>query len=63
MVAYFNVPLDKDAARIGITTQFGNFEYKRLPFDLASAPAVFKRFMQFVLKDIQYEIALCWVLS
>ena len=53
--------LDKNGSRIGNTTQFGNFEYKRLPFGLASAPAVFKRFMQFVLKDIQYDSELHYV--
>lgn len=53
--AYYNVPLDTKGSRIGITTQFGNFEFQRLPFGLASAPAVFTRFMRHIMKELEYS--------
>ncbi|TID28242.1 hypothetical protein CANINC_002603 [Pichia inconspicua] len=53
--AYYNVPLSEKGSRIGITTIYGNYEFKKLPFGLASAPAVFTRFMRYVLKDLEFD--------
>ena len=53
--AYFNVPLHEDGSPIGITTIFGNFKFQRLPFGLASAPAVFTRFMRSILMNLDYD--------
>ncbi|OWB81325.1 hypothetical protein B5S32_g5740 [[Candida] boidinii] len=46
--AYHFVPITGD--KIGITTNEGNFIFKRLPFGLASAPFVFTIFLRKILK-------------
>lgn len=54
--AYYNVPLDPNTgSRIGIISHFGNFEFLTLPFSLESSPAIFTRFMRFILTGLQYD--------
>lgn len=53
--AYYNVPLDSTGHKIGITTIYGNFEFLKLPFGLASSPAVFTRFMRYILRNLKYD--------
>jgi hypothetical protein len=53
--AYYNVPFDLTGSKIGITTIRGNFQFKKLPFGLASAPAVFTRFMRYILKELHFD--------
>ncbi|CAI8024099.1 Uncharacterized protein K02A2.6 [Geodia barretti] len=45
--AYVQIPLDKHSRRfVTINTHKGLFEYKRLPFGVASAPSIFQRVME-----------------
>ena len=51
--AYQQVPLAEDSKRFTtINTSKGLFQYTRLPFGVASAPAVFQRIMETVLQGI-----------
>jgi hypothetical protein len=51
--AYHHLPLQEDASRLmTIGTPFGRFRYKRLVFGLATAPAIFQRYIEMVLKGI-----------
>ena len=53
--AYYNVPLDEEGCSIGITTSYGNYEFLKLPFGLASAPAVFTRFMRYIFEELEFD--------
>ena len=51
--AYLQVPLDEDSCHyVTINTHRGLFQYKRLPFGVASAPAIFQRVMGTLLQGI-----------
>ena len=51
--AYHQIELDPEARKYTtINTQRGLFEYTRLPFGIASAPAMFQRTMESLLADI-----------
>ncbi|XP_037528675.1 uncharacterized protein K02A2.6-like [Rhipicephalus sanguineus] len=51
--AYNQLPLDEHAQKIAVlNTQKGLFCFKRLPFGVSSAPAVFQRRMDALLSDI-----------
>lgn len=51
--AYQQIKLDKDSqAYVTINTHQGLFAYKRLPFGVASAPGIFQRVMECLLKGI-----------
>ena len=51
--AYLQVPLDETSRRlVTINTHKGLFEYQRLPFGIASAPSIFQRVMENLLKGI-----------
>lgn len=51
--AYLQIELSDAAKRIMvINTPFGLYQYKRMPFGIASAPAIFQRFMEETLADI-----------
>lgn len=54
--AYYNVPLDIKDARIGITTIHGNYQFGKLPFGLASFPAVFARLIRYIITDLHQLI-------
>ena len=52
--AYLQLPLDPDSKQyVTINTQKGLFQYDRLPFGVASAPAIFQRYMDTLLQGIQ----------
>ena len=52
--AYLQVPLDEQSRQfVTINTHKGLFEYKRLPFGVASAPSIFQRVMENLLQGIQ----------
>ena len=51
--AYLHLPLDLESRRYTtINTHKGLFQYNRLPFGVASAPAIFQRFMDTLLQGI-----------
>ena len=51
--AYQQIPLDEESKRFTtINTPRGLFRYNRLPFEIASAPAIFQRIMENLLVDI-----------
>ena len=51
--AYQQVELEKDSRKfVTINTHKGLFEYTRLPFGVASAPALFQRTMENLLQGV-----------
>ena len=53
--AYLQIELDEEAKKMAvINTPFGLFQYQRLPFGIASAPAIFQCFMEQVIAGIPY---------
>ena len=51
--AYQQIPLDEDSrSSVTINTHKGLFRYNRLPFGVHSAPAIFQRAMEGLLRDI-----------
>ena len=51
--AYLQLPLDEESKDYTtITTQKGLFRYTRLPFGIASSPAIFQRMMDNLLQDL-----------
>ena len=56
--AYLQLPLeDKSRDYVTINTHKGLFRYNRLPFGVASAPAVFQRTIESLLQRIQRVVA------
>ena len=52
---YQQIPLDEDSKRlVVINTHSGLFRYNRLPFGIASAPAIFQRILEGILRDIPH---------
>ena len=50
---YNQLPLDEKAQELTtINTHKGLYQYTRLPFGVASAPAIFQRTMETLLKDL-----------
>ena len=51
--AYLQIPLDEESKQyVVINTQKGLYKYNRLPFGIASAPAIFQRTMEGILQGI-----------
>ena len=51
--AYQQIPLDEESRKlVVINTQKGLFRYNRLPFGIASAPAIFQRTIEGILRGI-----------
>ncbi|XP_075585803.1 uncharacterized protein LOC124494402 isoform X2 [Dermatophagoides farinae] len=46
-----------DGSKTAITTPFGLYEYTRLPFGLRNAPSTFQRFIDIVLRDLDFVFA------
>ncbi len=55
--AYQHVALDETSQKyVVINTHLGLFNYKRLPFGVASGPAIFQRVMDTLLQDIPMTV-------
>lgn len=51
--AYLQLPVDEESQKyLVINTHKGLFRYTRLPYGISSAPGIFQRFMENLLKDI-----------
>ena len=51
--AYLQLPLSDEAQKlVTINTHLGLFRYHRLPFGVSSAPAIFQRFMETLLRGL-----------
>ena len=55
---YYHIPLDEETIpKTAFTSLFGKFEYVKVPFGLAQAPAYFQELMTGKLKDFNFVIA------
>ena len=55
---YHHIPLDKPSIpKMAFNSPFGKYEYIRVPFGLAQAPAYFQELMTGILKDFNFVIA------
>ena len=55
---YHHIPLDKPSIpKTTFNSPFGKFEYIKVPFGLAQAPAYFQELMTGILKDFPFAIA------
>ena len=55
---YHHIPLDKSLiSKTAFNPPFGKYEYVKVPFRLAQAPAYFQELMTEILKDIDLAIA------
>ncbi|GFS23840.1 Pol polyprotein [Elysia marginata] len=52
---------EEDREKTAFTTPFGLYEWKRLPFGLANAPAHFSRLMQKVMSDHLFQILIVYL--
>ena len=51
--AYQQLPLDEDSKKFTtINTHKGLFQYNRLPFGISTAPSIFQRLMENLLRDL-----------
>jgi hypothetical protein len=59
---FYQVPMsDESMEENGFCHPDGHFEFTRMPFGLANAPAVFQHLMNAVLGDLRHEVALVYV--
>ena len=55
---YHHIPLDKSSIpKTAFNSPFGKYEYVKVPFGLAQAPAYFQELMTRILKDFDFAIA------
>ena len=55
---YHHIPLDKPSIpKMAFNSPFGKYEYIKVPFGLAQAPAYFQQLMTGILKDFNFAIA------
>ena len=55
---YYHIPFDKPSIpKTAFNSPFGKFEYVKVPFGLAQAPAYFQDLMTGILKDFNFTIA------
>ena len=56
--SYHHIPLDKASIpRTAFNSPFSKYEYIKVPFGLAQAPAYFQELMTGILKDFDFAIA------
>ena len=56
--SYHHIPLDKSSIpKTAFNSPFGKYEYVKVPFGLAQAPAYFQELMRGILKDFNFAIA------
>ena len=59
---YWQIPVHPDdREKTAFVTQGGLYEFNRMPFGLATAPATFQRAMELVLAGLTYSICLCYL--
>ena len=59
---YWQVPMDpQDADKTAFTTPYGLFQFKKMPFGLANAPATFERLMDRVLEGLHWQTCLVYL--
>ncbi|CAH2216071.1 jg26524, partial [Pararge aegeria aegeria] len=59
---YYQIPMAKESQHLtGFVTPDGHFEFKRMPFGLANAPAVFQRMINKILGNRRFEYALAYL--
>ena len=51
----------EDAEKTAFTTPFGLFQFKKMPFGLANAPATFERLMDLVLAGLHWDVCLVYL--
>ena len=55
---YHHIPLDKSSIpKTAFSAPFRKYEYVKVPFRLAQAPAYFQELMTGILKDFDFTIA------
>ena len=55
---YHHIPLDKPSIlKMAFNSPFGKYEYIKVPFGLAQAPAYFQELITGILKDFNFTIA------
>ena len=55
---YHHIPLDKlSIQKMAFNSPFGKYEYVKVPFGLAQAPAYFQELMTGILKDFSFATA------
>ena len=58
LAGYHHIPLDKSSIpKTAFNSPFGKYEYIKVPFGLAQAPAYFQELMTGILKDFPFAIA------
>lgn len=59
---YYQIPMANESQHLtGFVTPDGHYEFKRMPFGLANAPAVFQRIINKILGNRRFEYALAYL--
>lgn len=59
---YYQIPMANESKHLtGFVTPDGHYEFKRMPFGLANAPAVFQRMINKILGNKRFEYALAYL--